>query len=117
LTPNWNEVWHIKNVPASAELKVKVWDKDEGTFRDDYIGKFSTAINSSGTRELPITSMMGKSHGTFVLNVRSEMTCLRDLFSNGDVLIRLSQTHVSTQHYPFTHLRVLVGTRAIGPLP
>lgn len=34
----------IRNVPSDAILKVDVYDKDEGSLNDDYIGSFSTDI-------------------------------------------------------------------------
>ncbi|CAG8730607.1 11850_t:CDS:2, partial [Acaulospora colombiana] len=39
LTPVWNEKWSVKNVPKHAVLEVEVYDKDEGTPINDYIGK------------------------------------------------------------------------------
>ncbi|EDR11076.1 uncharacterized protein LACBIDRAFT_315422 [Laccaria bicolor S238N-H82] len=40
LSPMWNEIWCVKNIPSTANLQVKVMDKDEGV-TDDYFGKFS----------------------------------------------------------------------------
>lgn len=36
LTPTWNELWHIKNVPMTANLNVEVWDKDDGALKVSY---------------------------------------------------------------------------------
>jgi Ca2+-dependent lipid-binding protein len=38
LSPVWNELWHVKNVPTDGKLKVTVYDKDVGLPMDDYIG-------------------------------------------------------------------------------
>ncbi|KAG8687002.1 hypothetical protein FRC09_013794 [Ceratobasidium sp. 395] len=66
LDPEWNEVWRVKNVPALAIIKVKVYDKDENQYLDDYIGRFKiTDIYVGGQREIPITSLIGRNHGTF----------------------------------------------------
>lgn len=39
LTPSWNEVWYVKNVPANGVLYIQVWDKDVHTVNDELIGK------------------------------------------------------------------------------
>ncbi|KAG9119326.1 hypothetical protein FRC07_005693, partial [Ceratobasidium sp. 392] len=70
LNPEWNEVWRVKNVPALAIIKVKVYDKDENQYLDDYIGKFKiTDVYVGGQREIPITSLIGRNHGTFRIEV------------------------------------------------
>lgn len=90
LSPVWNELWHIKNVPGTANLNVEVLDKDNGTpkvgftfFRvfesadcfckDDYIGRFSTSINP-GAKEVEIEgAILKRNKGTFWLKVSFAM--------------------------------------------
>lgn len=70
LTPVWNELWNVKNVPEYAVLKVEVLDKDEGSPKDDYIGKFETTL-SPGPKEVEIVGSIFKQvKGTFWLKVR-----------------------------------------------
>ncbi|KAG8680994.1 hypothetical protein FRC08_015919 [Ceratobasidium sp. 394] len=60
-------------VPALAIIKVKVYDKDENQYLDDYIGKFKiTDVYVGGQREIPITNLIGKNRGTFRVEVRSK---------------------------------------------
>ena len=68
LTPAWNELWYIKNVPITAQLNVEVLDKDNGP-TDDYIGRFHCDV-SAGTKELEIESaLLKRTKGTFWLKV------------------------------------------------
>ncbi|KAG9014881.1 hypothetical protein FRB94_009039 [Tulasnella sp. JGI-2019a] len=69
LEPEWNEVWHIKNVPRDGVLTVKVYDKDEPYVKDDYIGDFSVTIGTGGESEQDITGRMGRKHGKFKINI------------------------------------------------
>ncbi|KAG8905921.1 hypothetical protein FRB99_008001 [Tulasnella sp. 403] len=69
MNPVWNEVWNVKNVPANAELKIKVWDKDESPFEDDYVGSLQLSIEQGGLRESDITGRFGKKHGRFFMNI------------------------------------------------
>ncbi|KAJ8519235.1 hypothetical protein ONZ45_g3794 [Pleurotus djamor] len=72
LTPVWNEVWRVKNVPFHADLEVKVMDKDDGAPHDDYIGKFKTTVRG-GAKEAIIEGPVFKlrSRGTFWLKIES----------------------------------------------
>ncbi|EJF58007.1 hypothetical protein DICSQDRAFT_139837 [Dichomitus squalens LYAD-421 SS1] len=71
LSPVWNELWKIKNVPNTATLTVEVNDKDVGNITDDHIGKFSTSV-SPGAKECTIeTVSFRKNRGTFWLNIES----------------------------------------------
>ncbi|PFH53526.1 hypothetical protein AMATHDRAFT_54686 [Amanita thiersii Skay4041] len=71
LTPVWNELWRIKNVPSSAELHVEVLDKDEGSLTNDFIGSFRTSI-STGAKEVEIEGLLFKrTKGTFWLSIKS----------------------------------------------
>jgi Ca2+-dependent lipid-binding protein len=65
--PVWNELWRVNNVPATAKLNVEVWDKDDCTLSDDYIGRFSTTVDS-GTKEIEIQGSLFR-RGTFWLKV------------------------------------------------
>ena len=39
LNPKWNEEWKVKNVPPTAKLNVKIWDKDK--IKDDPLGQLN----------------------------------------------------------------------------
>jgi hypothetical protein len=68
LSPVWNEIWRVKNVPSTADLRVEVMDKDEGV-TDDYIGKFSVSV-TPGTKEVEIEGTVFKiARGTFWIKV------------------------------------------------
>ncbi|KAK0454965.1 hypothetical protein EV421DRAFT_466075 [Armillaria borealis] len=72
LTPVWNEVWRVKNVPVTADLLVEVFDKDDGAPHDDYIGKFKTTI-TAGAKEAEIEGpLLRRNRGTFWLKIESE---------------------------------------------
>jgi len=69
LTPVWNELWRVKNVPTTARLNVEVLDKDNGP-TDDFIGRFHCDV-SAGTKELEIESaLLKRTKGMFWLKVR-----------------------------------------------
>ncbi|KAI0761498.1 hypothetical protein BD413DRAFT_485927 [Trametes elegans] len=71
LSPVWNELWKIKNVPNTATLTVEVLDKDNGAITDDHIGKFSITV-SPGAKECIIESLsLRRNRGTFWLNIDS----------------------------------------------
>ncbi|KAG8854840.1 hypothetical protein FRB91_003002 [Serendipita sp. 411] len=73
LAPVWNERWSVKNVPKHAVLEVSVFDKDEGTPLNDYIGKIKTNIEP-GTKDAEIVGPVFKlrrERGTFWLEVES----------------------------------------------
>ncbi|RPD67704.1 hypothetical protein L226DRAFT_555716 [Lentinus tigrinus ALCF2SS1-7] len=71
LSPVWNELWKIKNVPNTATLTVEVNDKDAGNIIDDHIGKFTTSV-TPGAKECTIESMsIRKNRRTFWLNIES----------------------------------------------
>lgn len=70
LTPVWNEIWHIKNVPTTADIEVRVFDKDPGP-RDDAIGMFHANV-VPGAKEYEIQSLMTKRNkGTFWLEIET----------------------------------------------
>ncbi|KIJ63398.1 hypothetical protein HYDPIDRAFT_176087 [Hydnomerulius pinastri MD-312] len=71
LSPVWNEVWRVKNVPTSATLSVVLRDKDDGAPMDDYIGKFETTV-CKGTKEVEVQGPMGlRNRGNFWLKIES----------------------------------------------
>jgi hypothetical protein len=68
----WNDcdLHSLRVVPALAILKVKVYDKDENQYMDDYVGKFKiTDVYVGGLREVPILSLLRNVHGTFCIEV------------------------------------------------
>lgn len=84
LSPVWNELWKIKNVPNVATLTVEVNDKDVGNITDDHIGKFSIPI-TPGAKECTIESLsIRRNRGTFWLSV----SCART-WADNDLLIPL----------------------------
>jgi hypothetical protein len=69
LSPVWNELWNVKNVPSNAILHVQVLDKDVGSPVDDYIGKFETTVNA-GAKEVEIHgALLHRNRGTMWLKV------------------------------------------------
>ncbi|KAI0628872.1 hypothetical protein C8Q77DRAFT_1076566 [Trametes polyzona] len=73
LSPVWNELWKIKNVPNTATLTVEVLDKDNGTITDDHIGRFSTPVEP-GAKECTIESLsLRRNRGTFWLNAETQI--------------------------------------------
>ncbi|KAI0713827.1 hypothetical protein C8Q76DRAFT_768732 [Earliella scabrosa] len=71
LSPVWNELWKIKNVPKTASLIVDVLDKDVGNITDDHIGKFTTSL-APGAKECVIESIsFRRNRGTFWLHIES----------------------------------------------
>lgn len=70
-TPVWNEIWHIKNVPTTADLEITVFDKDPGPL-DDTIGLFHAAI-APGAKEYVIEGLITKRNkGTFWLEIETK---------------------------------------------
>ncbi|KAF8951954.1 hypothetical protein BDZ97DRAFT_1882085 [Flammula alnicola] len=71
LSPVWNEIWRLKNVPATADLVIKVMDKDEGELTDDFIGTASMSV-SAGAKEAEIHGPLFKRlRGTFWVKIES----------------------------------------------
>lgn len=69
-TPVWNEIWHLKNVPTTADLKVDVFDKDPGP-HDDAIGVFHATL-TPGAKEYAIEGTLTKRNkGTFWLDIEA----------------------------------------------
>lgn len=69
LSPVWNELWKVKNVPSIANLHVRVMDKDDGTITDDIVGEFNTTV-TQGAKEFAIESpSLRRKRGTFWLQV------------------------------------------------
>lgn len=75
LTPVWNEIWQVKNVPTTAVLSVIVRDKDHKAPIDKFIGKFETTIYP-GAKEAEIQGPMHmRNRGTFWLKVAETFEC------------------------------------------
>ncbi|OBZ75871.1 hypothetical protein A0H81_04973 [Grifola frondosa] len=71
LSPVWNELWKVKNVPNTASLVVEVLDKDNGNITDDYVGKFDTTV-AEGAKELTLEGpSLRRNRGTFWLKIDS----------------------------------------------
>ncbi|OSX56304.1 hypothetical protein POSPLADRAFT_1037584 [Postia placenta MAD-698-R-SB12] len=69
LTPTWDEVWRVKNVPQEATLAVEVLDKDSNSLTDGYIGQFSIPVYS-GEQQLRIEDKaLKRNRGTFRLSI------------------------------------------------
>ena len=72
VTPLWNEKWKVKNVPVTADLEIKVMDKDQGSVTDDFIGTVKTDV-SAGEKEFDIEgppSLFRRSRGSIWFKVR-----------------------------------------------
>jgi len=72
LSPVWNEVWQVKNVPTTATLSVVIRDKNHAALIDNYIGKIETTIYP-GAKEAEIRGpiMHVRDRGTFWLKIDS----------------------------------------------
>ncbi|KAF9481298.1 C2-domain-containing protein [Pholiota conissans] len=73
LSPVWNEIWRVKNVPATADLVITVMDKDDGSITDDFIGKVTSSV-AAGAKEIEIEGPLFKlrsSRGTFWFKIES----------------------------------------------
>ncbi|EJD51225.1 hypothetical protein AURDEDRAFT_111841 [Auricularia subglabra TFB-10046 SS5] len=73
LTPVWNEQWFVKNVPETATLELKVYDKDDGTTTDDFIGSFQIPIED-GLRECKIVASSKAEKGTMFFEIKTTPT-------------------------------------------
>ncbi|CAF0762924.1 unnamed protein product [Adineta ricciae] len=69
LNPVWNEEWIVRNVPYAANLCVTVYDKDDDTVHDDYIGKFRIDIVPVHEVSVPIIGPFKTSRGIFRLSI------------------------------------------------
>ncbi|CAF1136676.1 unnamed protein product [Adineta ricciae] len=74
-TPKWeDEKWIVRNIPINAKLTVKVYDKDDDTVSDDYIGQFEV-LNLINYHAPPkgheILAKFEHLHGYFHLSVHS----------------------------------------------
>ena len=72
VNPIWNEKWKVKNVPATADLEIKIMDKDQGSVTDDFIGTVITSV-STGEKEFDIEgppSLFRRKRGTIWFKVR-----------------------------------------------
>ncbi|CAF2528768.1 unnamed protein product [Rotaria sp. Silwood2] len=75
LSPQWtDEEWIVRNVPLHAKLTINVYDKDDDSLSDDFIGQFE--INDLSNYEAPpkghcILSSLGRQKGRFHLTIQS----------------------------------------------
>ncbi|CAF4583201.1 unnamed protein product, partial [Rotaria sp. Silwood2] len=69
LTPIWNEQWLVRNVPRTAKLSVRLFDKDDNTVSDNCIGNFELALLPTNHRSIEIRNSLGKVQGTFELSI------------------------------------------------
>ncbi|UJR20305.1 hypothetical protein I4U23_023436 [Adineta vaga] len=69
LNPVWNEEWIVRNIPSTAKLFVTVYDKDDDTLFDDYIGKFQIDIQPLENECIPILGFSNTHRGTFQLSI------------------------------------------------
>ena len=71
VNPSWNEKWKVKNVPVTAELVIKIMDKDQGSVTDDFIGSVKTSVDA-GEKEHDIEgppSLFRRKRGTIWFKV------------------------------------------------
>ncbi|PPR07071.1 hypothetical protein CVT24_010972 [Panaeolus cyanescens] len=72
LSPVWNEIWRVKNVPVTASLHIEVMDKDEGNMTDDFIGKASTSV-TAGAKEIELQGpVFRRCRGTMWIKIDSK---------------------------------------------
>ena len=69
-----NEKWIVRNIPLTAKLSVRVFDKDDDKLGDDYIGEFEV-LNLINYHAPPdgheIIGTFGRQHGYFHLSIQS----------------------------------------------
>lgn len=75
LSPKWpDEEWIVRNVPRQAKLTVAVYDKDDGSLSDDFIGEFE--IPDLPNYQAPadghrLIGKFGGKNGRFYLTIQS----------------------------------------------
>jgi hypothetical protein len=92
VSPVWNERWKVKNVPVTAELVIKIMDKDQGSVTDDYIGTVKTGV-TAGEIEFDIEGpprLFRRSRGTFWFKVRFPSPLFYFIFKIIILLFRLN---------------------------
>jgi hypothetical protein len=74
-SPKWNDQeWIVRNIPRAAKLIVKIYDKDDEKFADDYIGRFiiHDLINyNPPIKGYKIIGTLGQYNGRFHLSIQS----------------------------------------------
>ncbi|KAF8332085.1 uncharacterized protein EI90DRAFT_3195381 [Cantharellus anzutake] len=78
LNPVWNESWAIRNVPSDAQLIVDVYDKDEGSINDDYIGSFSAPLDP-GAHASALKGVIRNGKGSFGYFITVELCSAPDV--------------------------------------
>ncbi|CAF3832275.1 unnamed protein product [Rotaria sordida] len=75
LSPQWkDEEWIIRNVPLNAKLTIEIYDKDDDSLNDDYIGQIEIIdlSNYQAPREgHRILDSFGRYKGRFHLTIQS----------------------------------------------
>ncbi|KAI9011216.1 hypothetical protein BC832DRAFT_607759 [Gaertneriomyces semiglobifer] len=66
LTPTWNEIWNVNNVPANARLSISVWDWDPHS-ADEFIGSLGLVPAVS----LPLRHSNAQDRGTIYLAIHT----------------------------------------------
>ncbi|KAI9092608.1 hypothetical protein DFS34DRAFT_632465 [Phlyctochytrium arcticum] len=70
LTPTWNELWVVRNIPADAKLNLTVYDKDVHLPADELVGMVTIPIvGSAVSQALNLQTILHKSRGTFYLTL------------------------------------------------
>jgi hypothetical protein len=69
LNPIWNEEWIVRNIPFAAKLFVTVYDKDDDTINDDYIGKFQINLKAIENEFIDILGPLNSIRGKFQLSI------------------------------------------------
>ncbi|CAF2529367.1 unnamed protein product [Rotaria sp. Silwood2] len=76
--PIWNdEEWIVRNIPPTAKLTVKIYDKDDGKLADDYIGRFiiPDLINyDPPSKGHKIIGVFNQYNGRFHLSIQTTKT-------------------------------------------
>ncbi|CAF4155060.1 unnamed protein product [Adineta steineri] len=71
LNPIWNEEWIVRNVPSTGKLFVTVYDKDDDTIYDDYIGNFQIDLKPVENEFITIYGPGNIKRGVFELTIIS----------------------------------------------
>ncbi|CAF4180903.1 unnamed protein product, partial [Rotaria sordida] len=82
-TPNWDDgEWIVRNIPRTAKLVIRLYDKDDEKVTDDYFGQFEIT-DLIDYRSPPnghtIIGPLGLRHGQFHLSIQSSKTSVKNL--------------------------------------
>ncbi|CAF0970628.1 unnamed protein product [Rotaria sordida] len=81
-TPNWDDgEWIVRNIPRTAKLVIRLYDKDDEKVTDDYFGQFEIT-DLIDYRSPPnghtIIGPLGLRHGQFHLSIQSSKTSIEN---------------------------------------